>query len=98
MYNNRPRKEGTRPHCQKFACMIQDCLERNRQDQSKCQKEIDLIVNCCYKLHQMGKKSVCCGQEIQARFPKESDIIPTATIQSQIPSDSKKKYENLTCM
>ena len=23
------------PYCQKYACMIQDCLDRHRQDQSK---------------------------------------------------------------
>ena len=77
------------PYCQKYACMIQDCLDRHRQDQSKCQNEINLIIACCDKLTQLGKKSVCCGENIRARFPTVADSVPAAQLQRQVPKDAQ---------
>ena len=57
-----------------YIILISSCLDHYNQDQTKCQKEIDLLVKCCYKLHTTGRKSVCCGKDITVKFPKETDL------------------------
>ena len=65
------------------------CLERNNQDQSKCQSQIDNLVKCCMKLEEIGKQSICCGEDIRAKFPKKTDIVSNEKIQRLIPDSER---------
>ena len=33
--------------CQRQACAIQDCLKKNNYKEDKCQKIIQLMIDCC---------------------------------------------------
>lgn len=49
--------------CKKFACAIQDCIQKNNYDESKCQKQIDQLYTCCKLFYSKKGKlahSVCC--------------------------------------
>ncbi|KAI4741933.1 hypothetical protein E4T50_07655 [Aureobasidium sp. EXF-12298] len=37
----------TDPPCHPRACAIQDCIQKNGYDESKCQKQIDALYECC---------------------------------------------------
>lgn len=43
--------------CQKQACAIQYCLQRNSYQESKCQVELLALKDCCKK---WSKESGCC--------------------------------------
>ncbi|KAF2221146.1 hypothetical protein BDZ85DRAFT_266359 [Elsinoe ampelina] len=42
----------TDPPCHALACQIQDCLQKNQYDQSRCEKEIDRLYECCNAFYQ----------------------------------------------
>ncbi|CAI5756596.1 unnamed protein product [Candida verbasci] len=49
--------------CKAQACAIQDCLQSNGYNESKCTKQIDKLYKCCKQFYEEnGKdaKSVCC--------------------------------------
>lgn len=49
--------------CKPYACAIQDCLEFNGYNESKCTKVIDELYKCCktfYEKNGPGAQSVCC--------------------------------------
>ncbi|KAI8994982.1 hypothetical protein BDB01DRAFT_846963 [Pilobolus umbonatus] len=48
------------PPCQKFACAIQDCLQRNNYQEDKCRVYINKLSECCKDLKLKGGKSACC--------------------------------------
>lgn len=44
-------------------CAIQDCIQKNRYDESKCQQQIDSLYACCatfYKMKGRDASSVSC--------------------------------------
>ncbi|OBZ81912.1 Cx9C motif-containing protein 4, mitochondrial [Choanephora cucurbitarum] len=50
------------PPCQKFACAIQDCLNKNDYQESRCKRQIEDLRKCCSDLFAKGGKSVCCSE------------------------------------
>ncbi|KAJ5154902.1 uncharacterized protein N7500_010341 [Penicillium coprophilum] len=38
--------------CHPRACAIQDCLQKNSFDESKCQAQIDALYECCNAFYQ----------------------------------------------
>ncbi len=48
-----------RPPCQREACQIQACLEKNGYDSARCEKEIELMRRCCQRIHY--KSFICDG-------------------------------------
>ncbi|KAI5964900.1 CMC4 [Candida pseudojiufengensis] len=49
--------------CKAKACAIQDCLQRNGYNESKCTKYIDELYKCCKEFYEENgpdAKSVCC--------------------------------------
>ncbi|GEQ69134.1 hypothetical protein JCM33374_g2805 [Metschnikowia sp. JCM 33374] len=49
--------------CKPFACAIQDCLQKNGYNESKCTKAIDELYKCCKQFYEdngSDAKSVCC--------------------------------------
>ncbi|XP_072914433.1 cx9C motif-containing protein 4 [Hemitrygon akajei] len=49
---------STKDPCQKQACEIQKCLQAHHYQESKCQRVIQDMRECC-KIH--AKTSVCCS-------------------------------------
>lgn len=47
----------------KKACAIQDCLEKNDYQESKCSKQLEALHKCCKELIASGGKSVCCPEK-----------------------------------
>ncbi|XP_069978194.1 cx9C motif-containing protein 4 isoform X1 [Penaeus vannamei] len=63
--------------CQKQACAIQYCLQKNKYQESACQAEIEALRNCCKK---WSKESGCCaGVKLE-----ENDHMKAKT---HVPSD-----------
>ncbi|KAI8071383.1 hypothetical protein BC940DRAFT_294334 [Gongronella butleri] len=58
-----PRAMPQAPPCQKFACAIQDCLERNKYQEDKCRKQLDALKACCDALLAKGESSPCCPKK-----------------------------------
>lgn len=60
-----PDSEAQRLHdagrdpCQKYACNLQDCLQKNNYQESKCQYVINDILKCCNR--QRERSIVCSG-------------------------------------
>ena len=50
----------TRDPCQKYACELQVCLQRNNYQEKKCQGSITNLVRCCEVWKQESSK-VCSG-------------------------------------
>ncbi|KAJ6259524.1 hypothetical protein Dda_5161 [Drechslerella dactyloides] len=51
------------PPCHSKACAIQDCIQKNGFDESKCQQQIDALYACCaefYRLRGRDARSVSC--------------------------------------
>jgi Domain of unknown function (DUF1903). len=49
--------------CKPQACAIQDCIQANGYNESKCTKVIDELYLCCRKFYEtngLDAKSVCC--------------------------------------
>ena len=46
--------------CQKFACELQVCLQKNNYQESKCQEAIQRLVKCCQIWKEESFK-VCSG-------------------------------------
>ncbi|KAK6201061.1 Cx9C motif-containing protein 4, mitochondrial [Scheffersomyces amazonensis] len=49
--------------CKPQACAIQDCLQANKYDESKCTKIIDELYLCCKNFYENNGKdshTVCC--------------------------------------
>lgn len=49
--------------CKPFACAIQDCLQQNGYNESKCTKAIDALYACCKQFYQDNgpeAQSLCC--------------------------------------
>lgn len=44
--------------CQKQACAIQYCLQKNKYQEAACLREIQALKDCCRKWR---KESGCCG-------------------------------------
>nr|OQO23597.1 hypothetical protein B0A51_08099 [Rachicladosporium sp. CCFEE 5018] len=40
------------PPCHPRACAIQACIQRNGYDESKCQKQVDALYECCNLFYQ----------------------------------------------
>ena len=51
--------------CKEKACAIQSCLVKNNYDQSKCQKQVQNLEDCCKLIYQQGKESQACGYIIE---------------------------------
>ena len=61
--------EKTDP-CQKFACELQVCLQKNNYQESKCQEAIKRLVKCCQAWKEESFK-VCSGIDYENH--KQSD-------------------------
>ncbi|KAI8379360.1 uncharacterized protein BYT42DRAFT_568512 [Radiomyces spectabilis] len=48
------------PPCQKYACDIQDCLQKNNYQESKCEAQLVALRKCCEELLDNNGSSVCC--------------------------------------
>lgn len=49
--------------CKPYACAIQDCLQSNGYNESKCTKAIDALYKCCKEFYEQNgpdAQSVCC--------------------------------------
>jgi len=52
--------KGQQPDpCQKQACRIQDCLQKNHYQEAKCLKVIEDLQECCRKFSAKSP-TVCC--------------------------------------
>jgi hypothetical protein len=52
-------------------CAIQNCLQKNGYDESKCAAQIDALYECCtemYKREGLAEKNVCCPKESLLRL------------------------------
>ena len=60
--------------CQKFACELQVCLQKNNYQESKCQEAIKRLVKCCQTWKEESFK-VCSGidYENHKQSDKEND-------------------------
>ncbi|KAF2484374.1 hypothetical protein BDY17DRAFT_295526 [Neohortaea acidophila] len=38
--------------CHPLACALQDCVQKNNFDQSKCEKQIDELYECCRRFYE----------------------------------------------
>ncbi|KAG9513132.1 hypothetical protein KCU71_g12042, partial [Aureobasidium melanogenum] len=47
----------TDPPCHPRACAIQDCIQKNGYDESKCQKQIDALYECCNRFYEKNGDS-----------------------------------------
>ncbi|KAH0284464.1 hypothetical protein KCU62_g8258, partial [Aureobasidium sp. EXF-3399] len=47
----------TDPPCHPRACAIQDCIQKNGFDESKCQKQIDALYECCNAFYEKNGDS-----------------------------------------
>ncbi|KAL2029368.1 hypothetical protein D6C90_09935 [Aureobasidium pullulans] len=47
----------TDPPCHPRACAIQDCIQKNGYDESKCQKQIDALYECCNAFYEKNGDS-----------------------------------------
>ena len=61
-------KQGRDP-CQKYACELQVCLQKNNYQENKCQEAITRLVKCCHIWRQESFK-VCAG----VKSPEEQNI------------------------
>lgn len=55
--------DADKNECKPFACAIQDCLQKNGYNESKCTKVIDELYKCCKKFYEQNgpeAQSVCC--------------------------------------
>ncbi|KAF3917120.1 hypothetical protein ABW20_dc0106332 [Dactylellina cionopaga] len=51
------------PPCHSKACAIQNCIQKNGYDESKCQQQIDALYACCAEFYQQKGRdatSVSC--------------------------------------
>ncbi|CAB4386434.1 unnamed protein product [Rhizophagus irregularis] len=55
-----PPKDNTQP-CLREACQIQTCLQNNNFQESRCQKVINELFNCCEELLKSGGESPSCS-------------------------------------
>jgi len=51
--------DSGRDPCQKHACHLQDCLQKNNYQESKCEHVINDILKCCSR--QRDRSIVCSG-------------------------------------
>jgi hypothetical protein len=51
--------DAGRDPCQRYACKLQDCLEKNGYQENKCQHVIKEIYKCCHRHREMS--IVCSG-------------------------------------
>ncbi|CAO3635692.1 unnamed protein product [Cunninghamella blakesleeana] len=58
--NIKTTNKSSSPPCQQFACQLQDCLQRNNYQESKCQSSIKALKECCDQLLSEGGSSPCC--------------------------------------
>ena len=62
-----------RDPCQKYACEVQVCLQRNNYQENKCQETIKNLVKCCQLWGEESFK-VCSGiklpEEPNTEVPK----------------------------
>ncbi|KAI8970189.1 hypothetical protein BDF20DRAFT_889787 [Mycotypha africana] len=59
--------------CLKFACAIQDCLQKNDFQESKCKSQLAALDNCCKSLLAQGGKSVCCPERKYKNMQNDKD-------------------------
>ncbi|EGO52813.1 hypothetical protein NEUTE1DRAFT_118942 [Neurospora tetrasperma FGSC 2508] len=62
------------PPCHPRACAIQNCLTRNGFDESKCQKQIDALYECCNAFYEKNGESastVSCPKASLLRLKME---------------------------
>ncbi|ESA43998.1 DUF1903-domain-containing protein [Neurospora crassa] len=62
------------PPCHPRACAIQNCLTRNGFDESKCQKQIDALYECCNAFYEKNSESastVSCPKASLLRLKME---------------------------
>ncbi|WPK25807.1 hypothetical protein PUMCH_003138 [Australozyma saopauloensis] len=68
--------------CKPFACAIQNCLQENGYNESKCTKVIDELYKCCREFYEKeGPEalSVCCPKfnllqlKLKQRLMKQID-------------------------
>jgi hypothetical protein len=63
-------------------CAIQNCLQRNGYDESKCGAEIDALYECCtemYKREGLAEKNVCCPKQSLLEFKVKQRAAEKAT-------------------
>lgn len=54
---------GDSDPCHPEACAIQDCIQKNNYNESKCSKLIDNLYLCCKKYYEQNgtdKQTTCC--------------------------------------
>ncbi|KAK3334783.1 DUF1903-domain-containing protein [Neurospora tetraspora] len=65
---------ATNPPCHPRACAIQNCLTRNGFDESKCQKLVDALYECCnafYEKNGDSASTVSCPKANLLRLKME---------------------------
>ncbi|KAK1778836.1 DUF1903-domain-containing protein [Copromyces sp. CBS 386.78] len=65
---------ATNPPCHPRACAIQNCLNRNGFDESKCQKLVDALYECCnafYEKNGDSASTVSCPKANLLRLKME---------------------------
>ena len=56
--------------CQRHACNLQDCLQKNNYQERKCQHVIDDILKCCSRHRE---NSIVCGGFLKQLANKDLD-------------------------
>lgn len=57
--------------CQKQACDIQYCLQKNNYQEAKCTREVQALVDCCRKWRN-GSAVVCKGVKLPEEKQEKS--------------------------
>ncbi|XP_063845588.1 cx9C motif-containing protein 4-like [Scylla paramamosain] len=67
--------------CQRQACDIQECLQRNRYQEAACETQITALQECCKKWY---KESGCCaGVKIKDSATSTAALKTTSSNQNQ---------------
>jgi len=66
----RKRHAAGKDPCQRYACKLQDCLEANNYQESRCGHVIQEILTCCSRHRELSV--VCSGFLKQLSEPKHS--------------------------
>ncbi|KXN70173.1 hypothetical protein CONCODRAFT_78994 [Conidiobolus coronatus NRRL 28638] len=53
--------------CQKEACDIQSCLQKNNYSDAKCIDFINKLADCCLQLREKGEDSPVCPKKISKK-------------------------------
>uniref|UniRef100_A0A060SXR7 Cx9C motif-containing protein 4, mitochondrial n=1 Tax=Blastobotrys adeninivorans TaxID=409370 RepID=A0A060SXR7_BLAAD len=64
--------------CHREACRIQDCIQKNNYDETKCTKLVDALYRCCDNYYKNNghetKPTACPMPDILARKMKDRNL------------------------